>query len=188
MARFNYLVFLVFLFSAPAFAQETGRADLLRALKSEDASLLELGQVRLQIDMGEVGGMILPDYSRYREVRSGVYFNQNREQVVAYLSIAEPPENRSPELCAQRFLRMLQLLLSGEPVGLEIDGRYLERIFGDRRGEADGRHWGGALLDFVEFRVHLRAPAGDQSFDTKRVTCAGNIDSTADDLLVEERS
>ena len=188
MALYRYLLLIVLFFVAPAQAQEATKVDLLSALRSEDASLLDLGQLRLLIDLGEVGNMILPDYALYREVRSGVYYNVQREQVVAYLSIAEPPENRRPELCAQRFVRMLQLLLSGEPVGTEVDERYLERVFGDRRGEADGESWGDSLIDFVEFRVHLRAPAGEQGFDTQRVTCKGHIDSTANDLLVEERS
>jgi hypothetical protein len=194
MALYRVLLFLfaVGLASAPVVAQEAPSAEdreaLVSALRGERATLLDLGLVRLQIDLEEVGGLILPDFALYREVRSGAYYNLHRKTVVAYLSVAEPPENRTPELCAQRVVRMLQLLLAGEPISSDVDGRYLERVFGDRRGEADGRQWGEELLDFVEFRVHLRAPAGEQGFDTRRVTCRGHIDSAAGDLLVEERS
>lgn len=175
------------LFANPAVVTAQGdQRSAIDWLQNEPVSLLDWGMLRLQRDLERATDHVARTYLRTSAVRHGVYFRFFDRRVVAYVTLADVPRNRTEDACRDVYLRIRDRMTSGAPQGAGGAGWYLESVFGhdSRRGDRPN-DLGAQLLDRVVFQVAIGPePEAAAHGDIRKVLCFGRFDADSDGIAM----
>lgn len=168
------------------------RADddnTFRWLMHEPVTLFDLGILRLRQDLHATADWLLASGEVEGQPLSGVYYDWNRQRVVAYVTVpstglAEPTAGG----CRAAFAATIHHLLRAGPQGVRQAEIYLENLFlHEGSGNLDRpRTLGPDLVESVRLQVTL-LPSMPLAPQAQTIRCDGRFDSQIADVEVSAR-
>jgi hypothetical protein len=159
--------------------------DSFDYLISEPATLLDIGLMKMRMDVKAAARRLYDGGLAAREPLAGAYYDFRAKGLTLYVSVRETLAPPSAAKCVETFAHVQRSVLGTHPKGPNQAGHYLAGIFGHEFFP----RWGRPptlikdLLDTTRLEIVI-LPA-DPMQGGKKVACSGTLDAQAEDLEME---
>ena len=190
--RFLLPALVVFAVFAPP-AQGEEQKDVFRRLMNEPVTLFDWGLANLKRDIERAALRVMPSWlgPGAQRPHTGTIYNWRANRITLYVSVAIPRPQRTRDACVGTFREIVSTLTEDAPGGPNAAGWYLRNAF-----QPSGHFWssrfedvGAKLSKLVQLEISF-LPATFESIngDTRRISCAGQLDAEPGELTFDEVS
>lgn len=179
---------------APVSAQGTAmdgtgtherKRDSFDYLINEPATLLDIGVMKMRMDMKAAARRLYDGGYVSREPVSGAYYDFRAKGLFLYVSVHEPLAAPTAAQCMEAFAHVQRSVLGTHPKGPNQAKYYLESIFGHEFFPRTDRP--DTLIDDIadSTRLEIVVLPPDPMRGGKKVACSGRLDASIDELDME---
>lgn len=157
-------------------------------LINEPASLLDVGLMKMRIDLKAAARRLYDGGLASREPLSGAYYDWRSQGLTLYVSVRETLSQPSTSQCLETFGHVRRSVLGTHPKGPNQASYYLESIFGHAFSPRWGRPPGMVeqILDTTSLEIVILPPNPMQG--GKKVACSGALNANIEDIVTESTS